>query len=245
MSLGLPMRAVLALAVLACLGAGGDARADELVSRPVVRDRVEKILSDPRFQRAKPEGGELPPPTSPRKLPDFPFDIPTRDFEPSSTSGVSEAVLWVLGGALVLGFVLLLGKEGLRYARRTKRKAVAKPGAPTTDTASLAEAHLPPSLARARELARLGRYDEACHVLLEGAFGFLHALSDFTVEPAFTSREVLAKAPLDAGAQRAFGDLVVAVEVSLFGGLAVVADDFARCEASFLSLSRSLSSDRA
>lgn len=241
------MRALALTALLSCVAAGATrpARADELVSRPAVRERVEKILADPRFQREKPTGAELPKPQTRRELPDLPFRPSTRDFEPSSTSGVSEAVLWVLGGVLVLGFVLIIGKEGARYLRRQKRKVASKTTVSAADATALVEAHLPPSLARARELARLGRFDEACHVLLEGALGFLHALSDFTLEPAFTSREVLAKAPIDGASKGAFEDLVVAVEVSLFGGLEVVADDFARCEASFLTLSRSLSRDRA
>lgn len=208
-----------------------------------VREQVEEVLSDPRFQRGRPDG------TLPRFTPkdDVPFEMPDfgpRDFAPSAASGVSEALLWVLLGGVGAAVLAVIVREGMRYAsqrkRRTKKPKVASGGGDLLDVSQLALERLPASLARARQLAAEGRYEEAVHVLLEGALGYLHALANFSLEPAYTSREVLARAPLTSETRRAFKDLVMTVEVSLFGGLAVDDGDFGRCESSFVTLHQRL-----
>jgi hypothetical protein len=210
-----------------------------------VRAAVDEVLSDPRYQRTRPDG-KLPtrfdePDLSEQLLPDF----EPRDFAPSEASGVSEALLWVLLGVFGLVLLAVLVREGARFARQRKRrqkkkkKAGAQPGE-ELDVAQLALEQLPETLKRARALAAEGRYEEAVHVLLGGALGYLHALANFTLEPAFTSREVLTRAPLAAEMRRAFGHLVGTVEVSLFGGLPVAVEDFGRCEQSFVMLHQRL-----
>ncbi len=92
---------------------------------------------------------------------------------------------------------------------------------------------LPATLKAARELAALGRYEEAIHLLLRGALDYLRGLSGFSLEPAFTSREVLHSAPIEGETLGAYRHLVGSVEVSLFGGLPVSAHDFERCASSF------------
>lgn len=207
-----------------------------------VREEVEEVLSDPRFQRTRPDGS-LPiekPQQEPFELPDF----SPSDFKPSAASGVSEALLWVLLGVFGAAVLAVAVREGMRYAsqrrRRPKKKKAAAPGDAAFDLGQIALERLPASLARARQLAAEGRFEEAVHVLLEGALGYLHALANFSLEPAFTSREVLTRAPLTSETRRAFKDLVMTVEVSLFGGLAVDQGDFSRCESSFVTLHQRL-----
>lgn len=207
-----------------------------------VRAAIEEVLADPRYQRTRPDGSLPtfePPPIEDFELP----DLDASDFAPSAASGVSEALLWVLLGVFALAVVLVLGREGVRFARerrRRKRPKVVEGDGGGLDVAGIALERLPASLARARQLAAEGRFEEAVHVLLEGALGYLHALASFTLEPAFTSREVLAQAPLTSETRRAFGDLVMTVEISLFGGLPVGAADFSRCEESFVTMHRRL-----
>lgn len=229
------------LIATACSLATDASAADPASSQ--VREAVEQVLSDPRYQRTRPDGS-LPtferPPEADFDLPDF----APRSFEPSTASGVSEALLWVL--LAVFGVVLLavLGREATRFVKRRKRRKKKKKSdgldGDGLDIANMALERLPETLARARELAAEGRFEEAVHVLLEGSLQYLHALANFSLEPAFTSREVLGQAPLTSETRRAFGNLVGAVEVSLFGGFAVAAEDFARCEESFVTLHRRL-----
>lgn len=229
------MRGLLLAVIL--MGSGA-ARAE--VSPERVRASVDEVFADPRFQRARPDGSF----DVPDEIPDQPFELPDfapRSFEPSEASGVSEALLWVLLGVFGVALVAVLAREGVRFARRRGNKK--KRGLVTGDGFDLAEVaalRLPASLARARALAREGRFEEAIHVLLEGALGYLHALTDFSLEPAFTSREVLARAPLESNTRGAFKDLVMTVEVSLFGGLPVDHADFERCERSFEVVHRHL-----
>ena len=52
-------------------------------------------------------------------------------------------------------------------------------------------------------------------------------------DPSATSRELLRALPLEARRRDALGLLVREVEVSLFGGESVNAEDYARCRRSF------------
>jgi hypothetical protein len=208
-----------------------------------VREATEKVLSDPRFQRTRPDGSlENKPPDRPERPLREPR-APSR-VEPRQASGISEAILWVVGGIFAAGLLLVLAREIVMAQRRRKRKARKVKGGTLEDlVVEVARKNLPASLQRARELAAEGRFDEAAHVLLMSAMGYLHALAGFSLEPAFTSREVLDKAPLDEGLKASLGELVAVVEVSLFGFLPVDADDFGRCERSFLTLHDRLAHD--
>lgn len=224
--------------LLAVLLLGSSAARAE-VSAERVRASVDEVLADPRFQRARPDGSF----DVPDEIPDEPFELPDfapRSFEPSEASGVSEALLWMLLGVFGVALVAVMAREGVRFARRRGKKKQRGVTGDDLGRAEIAAQRLPASLARARALAREGRFEEAIHVLLEGALGYLHALTDFSLEPAFTSREVLARAPLESTTRGAFKDLVMTVEVSLFGGLPVDRADFERCERSFEVVHRHL-----
>lgn len=239
------MRGVVLVLLVVSLGAMGPlvARAAAPVDDDEVRDALGRVYSDGRYQRARPDGRDPGPSTTTAPEPDFEWPrFDKREVAPSSASGVSEALLWVLGIGLGLALVAVVAREGVHFAKRRRRKraalAVVQPDA--LGLADLALERLPADLQRARALAAEGRYDEAVHVLLHGALRYLHALASFSLEPSFTSREVLARAPLATELRPAFGDLVSTVEVSLFGGMAVDADDFGRCESSFVTLHRRL-----
>jgi hypothetical protein len=192
-------------------------------------------LSDPRYQKARPDGKlESNRPQRPERLPQAPR-IPPR-FEPRQASGISEVILWVVGGVFVAGLVLVIARELMMVRRRRRKRRGKTNGSFESMIVEVARMNLPASLQRARELAAAGRFEEAAHVLLMSAMGYLHALAGFSLEPAFTSREVLERAPLETDLRSSLAELVGVVEVSLFGGLAVDAEDFARCERSFLVL---------
>lgn len=200
------------------------------------RAAAEKVLSDPRYQRTRPDGSlSSPPPDRPPRPPREPRAPPR--FEPSQASGVSTALLWVIGGIFGAGLLLVLGRELLLSQRRKRRKKT-RPG-PDSLEQLIIDSHaqaLPASLAKARELAAAGRFDEAAHELLSTTMGYLRALAGFSLEPSYTSREVLAKAPLDTALSTSLGELVLVVEVSLFGEQPIGEPEYLRCERAFLHL---------
>ncbi len=199
-----------------------------------VKDAAERVLSDPRYQRTRPDGSlSEPPPPRVDRPPRAPRE-PSR-YEPSRATGVSTVLLWVIAGAFGLGLVLVLARELTLARRRRRRKSSSGVELEQLILESRVN-ELPASLARARALAAEQRFDEAAHELLSTTMDYLKALAGFALEPSFTSREVLARAPLDENLRRSLGELVFVVEVSLFGGLPIGEADYLRCERAFLTL---------
>ncbi|PKN56397.1 MAG: hypothetical protein CVU56_16305 [Deltaproteobacteria bacterium HGW-Deltaproteobacteria-14] len=219
------------LAPVASLAAGAavdDAR---------IREVTERVLSDPAYEKSLPEKvrRQAPDerPRAGRRVVRRASDTPREPV--SSGSGMSQALLWTLLGALGVGLVLWLGREALRMReRRAARIAPVAAAKPVIDDAARAILdRMPATLRNARALADEGRFEEAVHLLLRGAIDDVGELARLVVEPAMTSRELLRQAELEPASREAFEDLVMSVEVSLFGGLAVSSLDFERCARSF------------
>lgn len=82
-------------------------------------------------------------------------------------------------------------------------------------------------IASAEALAAQGRFAEAIHALL---LETLQALSRAArLAPSLTSREIVARVPLPAPARDALSGLVLAVEVSRFGGADAAEPDYRAC----------------
>lgn len=77
------------------------------------------------------------------------------------------------------------------------------------------------------DLARAGRFAEAVHMALLESLLHLQRHDGLLLEPAMTSRELVAHSPLEGQRAVAFGALVSAVELSFFGGCAMGAQDYA------------------
>jgi hypothetical protein len=133
---------------------------------------------------------------------------------------VTTLLLWVVVG----GAIFLLLSFFLSELRGRAGKAEAGGGAsPGDGDAALTER----PLGDAEALAREGRFGEAIHVLL------LRTLAELArrvaVPTSLTSREILTEAELPAGAHDALRSLVVAVEVSHFGGATPGREDYEAC----------------
>ena len=76
--------------------------------------------------------------------------------------------------------------------------------------------------------------------LLASVLGYIAGQGNIAVSPSTTSREVLSSVRLQQQARLALSDLVLTVEVSLFGGLDVGERDYQRCMASYQRLSEAL-----
>lgn len=85
------------------------------------------------------------------------------------------------------------------------------------------------SLAVPERLAREGRYAEAIHQLLLVTIWRLGRDLDHPPSPATTSRELSRSLPLDGSGREAFEFIVRRVELSLFGGYDVDAQDYDSC----------------
>ena len=105
-----------------------------------------------------------------------------------------------------------------RLAPGARDVAVAEP-------AAAAPVHIP--IASAEALAAEGRWAEAIHALL---LETLEALSRAArLAPSLTSREIVARVPLPVRAREALSGLVLAVEVSRFGGADAAEGDYRAC----------------
>jgi len=209
-----------------------------------IREQASRILADPAYDSRPPEGASER--LSDRELERSAQRYYRRSGErrpaPASPSEGSSAMSFILFAviaiiALAVAF-WLAGEVGRLLDRRraARAKAADDPDGGGADRAGALE-RLPASLAEARRLAADGRFDAAVRALLRGAIETVAVLSGQAIAPPMTSREVLRRADgLDGEARGAFGDLVAAVEVSLFGGEAVDPGDYQRCERAFEAL---------
>ena len=83
-------------------------------------------------------------------------------------------------------------------------------------------------LGEADALAAQGRYSEAAHLLLYRSIEEIDQRRPDTVRKALTSRDIAGLPALPARPAEAFGDIVRAVERSLFGGRTLGARRLAR-----------------
>ncbi|BDG04586.1 DUF4129 domain-containing protein [Anaeromyxobacter oryzae] len=165
-----------------------------------VRDRAARILSSREYQRALPDA---PPP--PR------LDLPL--------SGLA-ALLRVLGWA---GLAVLLVLVGTWAARRLRRA----PGDVEVREAAATAAPIAIPIGSAEALATAGRYGAAIHALLLDTLAALSRAA--RLAPSLTSREIVERVALPARARDALAGLVVAVEVSHFGGAEPGEADYRAC----------------
>jgi len=208
------------LAAAVCAGAAGVAAGSDALGPRALRERAREVLLDPRFQDAAP--ATAGPPAAPQ-APAFSARLPAPRWRipplfAFAFSSVASLVVYILAGViLVLLAAWVIKEAGLRRARR---RAPAAPSAPSIEGSAQQPAS-ETSAGDAHRLAGQGRYAEAVHALLLAAIRQLAARSSKPPDPSRTSRELARTLPLEPGARAAFGELVAAVERSLFGGAAV------------------------
>ncbi len=168
-----------------------------------IRRRAAEVLRDGRYQT------ELPHPATPVDvhLPLGPLELLLR------------ILLW---GALgVLAF--------LAIAWLVRRLGPAARDVEVAEPAAAEPVEIP--IASAEALAADGRWAEAIHALL---LETLQALSRAArLAPSLTSREIVARVALPERARDALSGLVLAVELSRFGGSPAAEDDYRACLARF------------
>lgn len=207
-----------------------------------VRARAREALADPRFQRSLPSQEETDDPGRRRPV-DTSAEIPGSEEEapldvslPALGAGAVLArtvfiVLLVVVGVLLVGWITreLLARRRRGADPRTGQEAEASP-ASTGERALVFD--------DASRLAAEGRYAEAVHALLLAAIRHFAERSRTAIQPSRTSRELVRLLPLSPEAREAFAELVRTVELSLFGGADVGAEDYERNLARFQALTR-------
>jgi hypothetical protein len=208
-----------------------------------VREKVKAALADPKYQRALPEheGKAAAGKTRHRRRrgtgsgeggeedagPDVSIPVIGAG---AFLSKVVFVTLFVVVGLLVAGWIL---REIVD--RRRKRGVEVSPGAaPAAASAPV----LNLSFDDASRLAAEGRYAEAVHALLLAAIRHFAERSKTAIPSSRTSRELVRLLPLGPDTREAFAELVRTVELSLFGGVDLGAEDYERNLARFQALTR-------
>jgi hypothetical protein len=172
-------------------------------SPEAVRRVVDRVYRDDEIQRS------LPTPEDPLALPDW-------------LASVAGVLVWVGAGVAAL---LLLAWVVRASTSRGRRAALDAPAGVPAPDASVLEG----PLAAAEALAARGLHAEAIHALLLRTLSTLVAVTNTVLPPALTSREILRRVPLEDRPRAALSALVLAVEVSRFGGASAGPDDYALC----------------
>lgn len=169
-----------------------------------LRARAEAIVAAGGYQTALPKE-----PAAPRL-----FDLPLGPIEL-----FLRILLWT---ALAVLVVLAVSWVARRLSAGARDAEVADPARP-------APVAIP--IASAEALAADGRFAEAIHALL---LETLEALSRAArLAPSLTSREIVDRVALPPRARDALAGLVVAVEVSRFGGAGAEEEDYRACLSRF------------
>ncbi len=206
-----------------------------------VRAKAREALADPRYQHALPQHEEELDPDTPshRHRREGPWggvgdagpDVSIPAIGAGAFLGkVVFIILLVVVGLLVVGWI---ARAVLDYRRRGGAEAPAGAG---SDGAPAPALSLP--FDDASRLAAEGRHAEAVHALLLAAIRHFAERSRVSIQPSRTSRELVRTLPLGPDTREAFAELVAMVERSLFGGVAVEAEDYERSLARFQALTR-------
>ncbi len=197
--LSLPRRAFYAPRRMSLLAGIAAALPSAAVAEEEIRRRAGEILGAGDYQT------ELPHPITP-----IAFDLPL-----GPLALLLRILLW---GAVGLLAFLAIAWLARRLAPGARDVEVAEPSA---------AAPVPIPIASAEALAAQGRWAEAIHALL---LETLEALSRAArLAPSLTSREIVARVALPERAREALSGLVLAVEVSRFGGVGAAEDDYRAC----------------
>jgi hypothetical protein len=220
---------ILAAFLAAAAGGGGkiprDAQhipKDESSRKSLPQDSAERILHDGSYQKSLPQDSAkriLEDDTYQKALPKDPVppDIGGSHFMLSlgPLGVIANLVLWAV---LALAVAVAVAWLVTRLGGRTLDAEVDPESAP---------ALLDVPLESAQKLAAAGRFAEAIHILLLETLAALSRAAQLA--PSLTSREILARVPLPPRARDALVGLVLAVEVSRFGGAPAGERDYQAC----------------
>jgi hypothetical protein len=172
--------------------------------------------------------------------------MPTGAVEPESPDGlrinpiVARVFLWaaVILGALVVVYSL---RDSLPVFDRSRKLSAADDERMTdANVDAMGEARLV-----ADDLAKLGRFVEAMHVLLLQCLTELRKRLDISFADSLTSREILQRIKLSDTGRASFATIVREVERTHFGEQAADLRDYLVCRDQFEALKKDLGAEHA
>lgn len=194
------------------------------------QERARAVLEDPELQGSLPEQAKTeeeeqePDDPSSREVSRRDRPAPEEDEEPAAgTASLASMTVYLLVGIAVILLVVWILMEGAdrRAKEEPGKTAGGGEGEPALEGRDFA-------LDDATRLASQGLYAEAMHVLLLVAIHQVAERSRATLPASRTSRELVRLLPLGADSREAFGEMVRAVELTLFGGAPAGSHDYQR-----------------
>jgi hypothetical protein len=148
---------------------------------------------------------------------------------PFSISFGHVDIVWVLA-ALAAALVV-----GLAIAYRQGRPSAPTSPSPQPDLPVVAPSRARQALGDADRLAAEGRHLEAAHTLLACGLDAIAERYPGLLRPTTTSRDIASEPTLPNALRTGFARIASAVEVGLFGGRPVAAEDYAECRQAFVT----------
>ncbi|MEX2618056.1 MAG: DUF4129 domain-containing protein [Alphaproteobacteria bacterium] len=233
-----PIRNILVL-VLPIVFGGGIAHAQTAAApgdTESVRQDIETVLSGRDYQRqfpvtpAPPAPETRPAPIQP-EAPDFQFET---DFE-GSTRPLPDMFRYIAWTLIAAGIVYLVYLAMRKMRRDRKRPAETEP-VPARTAVQSGTPHSP--LDEVERLARDGALADAVHLLLLRFIEDIRTQQGTAVQPALTSREVVASVSLPQTARASLAFIVASVERTRFGGMEIDRDTFEQCLEGYRNFTR-------
>jgi len=168
----------------------------------------------------------------------FPNAAVASGSEPWPASDFSRVLLWaaVAIGVVVIALYLRDILPGGGLARR-RGWDPGEAGLAAAGASAEAQAQ-----SDADELARLGRFVDAMHVLLLQALADMHRRLDVALADSLTSREILRRAKVSPLAKSALQEIIGAVERAYFGDHPAGESDYLSCRTNFATFVGALNS---
>jgi hypothetical protein len=169
------------------------------------------------------------------------FPNPAMATEPSSFRLDADFAQILLWAAVAIGVVVIaLYLRDILPGGVARRKRWDPDGADALQAGGGAEAQ---AQIDADELARLGRFVDAMHVLLLQALADMRRRLDVAIADSLTSREILRRAKVSPIAKSALQEIVGAVERAYFGDHPAGMEDYLSCRTNFAAFVGALRSE--
>lgn len=172
----------------------------------------------------------------------FQFEVPKPNEPPSWLEPLAELIralapflYYVFWAGVAVVVAMILWAIVTELARRLPQGGEEKPAdaPPPVPAFRPSETRARALLEEADRLAREGRYGEAVRVLLHRSIDDMDAAHPATIAPSMTSREISTLQYLSDEGRATFVKIARAVEVSLFAGRPLGADEFADCRRAY------------
>ncbi len=147
------------------------------------------------------------------------------------TGSGGATLVWIIIGVAALIVLVLVGNY---LMKRPRQPTPATPRAPQTEV-GIAIVAARAALGDADRLAAEGRFADAAHILLACGVDAIAKHNPDLIRPASTSRDIAVMSGVPQTMRQAFARIARSVEIGVFGGRMLQADDYAECRQAFVT----------